>query len=462
MNHTYEKLSSNKAKLTLTISAEQFDEATQKAYLKMRGRINVPGFRKGKAPRKLIEKMYGEGVFYDEAFEALFPEAYEQAVTESGIKPVDRPSVDIVEIGEGKDLVCTAEVFVRPDVTLGEYQNLTITHQDVAVTQEQVDAKIKEEQEKLSRMVEVSDRPIKDGDIVNLDYSGSVDGVKFDGGTAEGQELTIGSNAFIPGFEEQMIGIAVGEEKDLEVTFPEEYHASELAGKKAVFHVKVNGIQVKELPELDDDFAQDVSEFNTFKDYELSVREALEKTAKRNNEVMIENALVDKAVENAQVDIPDAMIQEQVDYIVRDMQMRMAYQGLKMEDYLKYTNQTIEALRDMYKPQAENRAKTELVLEAIRDKEKVVPTEEDIAIQVKEQAERAGMALDKFEESLTEQQREYLKDSAAIQKTIDLMKATCVIQVPKQEEAEKAPEEKAEPAKKAAKKTKKADDSAEA
>lgn len=430
MSHIYEKLSSNKAKLSLTVPAAQFDEAIHKAYLKMRTRINVPGFRKGKAPRKLIEGMYGEGVFYDDAFDSIFPGAYEQAVTESAIKPVDRPSVDIVEIGAGQDLVFTVEVFVRPDVVLGEYLNLTVAHKPIVVTQEQVDAKITQEQEKLSRMTDVTDRPVQNDDIVTLDYAGTVDNVIFDGGTAQDQELTIGSNSFIPGFEEQMIGMQIGEEKDLQITFPEEYHSEELAGKESVFHVKVKAIRMKELPELDDDFAQDVSEFNTFADYEISIREELEKTAAKNSEITLENALVDMAAQNAQVDIPDAMIEDQINQIVRDMQMRMSYQGLKFEDYLKYTGQTLEDMQKMYKPQAESRVKTELVLEAIRANENVVPTDNEVAQQVKEQAERAGMPIEKFEEGLTEQQREYLKDSAAIQKVIDMMRSTCTIQDP--------------------------------
>jgi trigger factor len=478
MNHTYEKLSSNKAKLTMTVPAEQFDEATQKAYLKMRGRVNVPGFRKGKAPRKLIEKMYGEGVFYDDAFEILFPEVYEAAVTEAKIVPVDRPSVDIQEIGAGKELKFTVEVFVRPDVELGEYMNLTVTHKDIEVTDEQVKNHIAQEQEKLSRVVDITDRAVQNGDIVNLDYSGSVDGVKFDGGTADGQSLTIGSNSFIPGFEDQMVGIKLGEEKDLKVKFPKEYHAEELAGKAAVFHVKVNGIQAKELPELDDDFAQDVSDFNTFVDYEFSVREKLTETAKKNSEITLENALVDLAVKNATVDIPDAMIEEQLDYIMRDMQMRMAYQGLKMEDYLKYTGQSMEQMREMYKGEAENRVKSELVLEAIRVKEKVKPTKAEIAAQTKEQAQRSGMELEKFEESLTDKQKEYLADSAAIQKVIELMKASCKVVAPedegndkpkkkaapkaKKEAAEPKEEKKAAPAKKPRKTVKKDEKTAEA
>lgn len=444
MNHTYEKLSSNKAKLTFTIEAAAFDAAMQKAYLKMRGKVNIPGFRRGHAPRKLIENMYGEAVFYDDAFELLFPDAYEAAVKAEGLEPVDRPSVDIEEIGSGKELKFTCEVFVKPDVELGEYKALTIAHEDQTVTDEQVEARIKQDQERTSRMVDVEDRAVAQGDIVNLDYAGSVDGVAFEGGTAQGQTLTIGSNQFIPGFEEQMVGMAAGEERDLNVTFPAEYHAENLAGKTAVFHVKVNGIQVKELPELDDDFAMDVSDFNTFAEYKADVKAKLEETAKKNNEISIENALVEKAVENAKVEIPDAMVEDQVSMMLREMQMRMAYQGIKMEDYLKYTGQTMEQLREMYKGEAAKRVKTELVLEAIRKAENVTPTEAEIEAQVAEQAERSGQQKEDFEKNLTDKQREYLADSAAIQKVVDLLKAGAVITKPAAaEEAEKEEAEKA-------------------
>ncbi|MCQ2457648.1 MAG: trigger factor [Clostridia bacterium] len=428
MSHTYEKISGNKAKLTFTIPAEQFDEAMQKAYLKTRAKINVPGFRKGKAPRKFIENMYGEGVFYDDAFEMIFPDAYEAAVKEFDLKVVDRPDVDVQEIGAGKDLQFTAEVFVRPDVTLGDYKALTVeVEKKHEVTAEEIDARINQDVEKVSRTVDVEDRPVQDGDTVNLDYAGTVDGVAFDGGTAEGQTLKIGSHQFIPGFEEQMVGMQIGEEKDLDVTFPEEYHAEELAGKAAVFHVKVNGIQATEAPELDDDFAADVSDFDTFAEYKASIEKELTDRADRNHDVAVENALVEKAVENAQTDIPAAMIDDQASYMVREMSMRMAYQGLKMEDYMKYTGQTMDDLKNMYKPEAEKRVKIELVLEAIRKAEAIEPSEEEVEAQIAEQAKEMGRDVEEFKASLTDEQKEYLSDSAAIRKVVDLLKADAVV-----------------------------------
>ena len=399
MSHTYEKVSGNKAKLTFTIPAEQFDEAMQKAFLKLRGRINVPGFRKGKAPRKMIETLYGEGIFYDDAFELIFPDAYEAAVKEYDLHPVDRPDISLDEIGAGQDLKFHLEVFVRPDVKLGEYRNLTVEAEKQKLTDEMVDARISADQDKASRTIDVDDRPVQEGDTVNLNYAGTVDGVAFAGGTAENQTLKIGSHQFIPGFEEQMVGMNIGEEKDLNVKFPEEYHAEELKGKDAVFHVKVNGIQVTEKPELDDDFAADISEFNTFAEYKDSIVKELTDRINKNNDAAAENALVEKAVENAEMDVPQAMIDDQAEYMVREMGMRMSYQGLKMEDYLKYTGQTVEDLKAMYKPEAEKRVRTELVIDAIRKAEKVEPGEAEIERAIADQAERSGRDVDKWKET---------------------------------------------------------------
>jgi trigger factor len=424
MNHSVEKLTGNKVKITFQITAEAFDEAMQKSFLKNRGRINVPGFRKGKAPRKLIESMYGEGVFYDDAFDSLFPEAYQAAVKDNDLHPVDQPQVDIGQIGSGKELQFTCEVYVRPEVTLGEYKNLTIATHEHPVSDEMVKERIERDRERVSRLVDITDRPVLQGDTVNLDYLGTVDGVPFEGGTAKDQTLVIGSNQFIPGFEEQMAGIAIGEEKDLTVKFPEEYHAKELAGKDAVFHVKVNGIQKKELPELDDDFAMDVSDFDTFAAYEADIRKKLEEDAQKSLDVERENALIEKAVENASLDVPPPMVEDQLDQIVREMQLRMAYQGLKMEDYLKYTGQNAQQLRDMYKSEAESRAKVELVLEAIRKAEGIEPTQEEVDAQVTEQAKRAGQEKEEYLNKLNERQKEYLRDNAAIMKVIELMKST--------------------------------------
>ena len=459
MSHTYEKVSGNKAKLTFTVPAEQFDEAMQKAYLKLRGRINVPGFRKGKAPRKMIETLYGEGVFYDDAFELLFPDVYEAAVKEYDLHPVDRPQIDLDEIGAGKDLKFHLEVFVRPDVTLGEYKGLTVETEQQKLTDEMIDARISQDQEKASRTIDVDDRPVQEGDTVNLDYAGTVDGVAFAGGTAAGQTLKIGSHQFIEGFEEQMIGMNIGEEKDLQVKFPDEYHAEELKGKDAVFHVKVNGIQVTEKPELDDDFAADISEYNTFAEYRESIVKELTERVSKNNEAAAENALVDKAVENAQMDVPQAMIDDQAEYMVREMAMRMSYQGLKIEDYMKYTGQTPEGLKAMYKPEAEKRVKTELVIDAIRKAEKIEPSEADIEKAIADQAERSGVDVETFKKDLTDEQKDYLKDNAAIQLVLDLLKKDAKILEKKEEKAEE--EKPAKPAKKTAKKAEKPAESAE-
>ena len=458
MSHTYEKVSGNKAKLTFTIPAEQFDEAMQKAFLKLRGRINVPGFRKGKAPRKMIETLYGEGIFYDDAFELIFPDAYEAAVKEYDLHPVDRPDISLDEIGAGQDLKFHLEVFVRPDVKLGEYRNLTVEAEKQKLTDEMVDARISADQDKASRTIDVDDRPVQEGDTVNLNYAGTVDGVAFAGGTAENQTLKIGSHQFIPGFEEQMVGMNIGEEKDLNVKFPEEYHAEELKGKDAVFHVKVNGIQVTEKPELDDDFAADISEFNTFAEYKDSIVKELTDRINKNNDAAAENALVEKAVENAEMDVPQAMIDDQAEYMVREMGLRMSYQGLKMEDYLKYTGQTVEDLKAMYKPEAEKRVRTELVIDAIRKAEKVEPGEAEIERAIADQAERSGRDVEDFRKNLTDEQKDYLKDNAAIQMVLDLLKDGATILEKKEEKPEEKAEEK--PAKKTAarKSTRKAED----
>ena len=457
MSHTYEKLSGNKAKLTFTVPAEQFDEAMQQAFLKLRKRINVPGFRKGKAPRKMIETLYGESIFYDDAFEIVFPDVYRAAVEEYDLKPVDQPQIDLDEIGAGKDLKFHLEVFVRPDVTLGDYKALEVEADLQKLTDEMVDARIEEDRKKASRTVDVDDRPVQDGDTVNLDYAGSVDGVAFAGGTAQGQTLTIGSHQFIPGFEEQMIGMQIGEEKDLNVKFPDEYHAEELKGKDAVFHVKVNGIQVTEVPELDDDFAADISEFDTFKAYKDSIVSELTERVRKNNDIATENALVEKAAENAQIDIPEAMIEDQANYMVREMAMRMSYQGLRMEDYMKYTGQTPDDLKRMYKPEAEKRVRADLVIDAIRKAEKIEPTEEDIEKAIEEQAKQMGQDVETFRKNLTDEQKDYLKDNAAIRLVLDLLKKDAKVSEKKAEEpveekpAKKTTAKKA-PAKKPAKK----------
>ena len=440
MNATYEKISDNKAKLNFVFSAEEFDDAMQKAFLKIRKSIGIPGFRKGKVPRKIAETMFGESFLYDDAVNLLFPDAYEQALTENDLTPVDQPDYQMEQIGSGQELKFSVEVFVKPDVTLGDYKGLEAEVSMQHLTDAMVDAEIERDRDQASRTIDVEDRPVEDGDIVNLDYAGTVDGVAFAGGTANGQTLTIGSKHFIPGFEEQMIGMSVGEEKDLEVTFPASYHSEDLAGKDAVFHVKVNGIQKVEKPDLDDDFAQDISEFNTFAEYRADVEKRLTEQTEKNNRNTARNALLSKAVENAQVNIPQAMIDREGDYMLQEMEMNAAYQGISLDEYLKYMNMTREALKAQNEGEATRRVKTQLVLEAIRKAEGIEPTEEDIEKQIAEQAERYGQDVEDFRRSLNDQQKEYLKDNAAISLALDVLEKDAKIL----EKKDEAPEEKSE------------------
>ena len=425
MSYTVEKIASNKAKLTFIVPAEEFAAATQKAYLKMRGRVNVPGFRKGHAPRSLIERMYGPDIFYEEAINIWLPEKYDEAIEKEDLRAVDQPEVDVdwANIAPGSDVTITCEVFVYPEVTLGDYKGLAVEIEKETVTDADIEARINQDRTKASRTVEVLDRPVAEGDTVNLDYKGTVDGVAFDGGTAEGQTLTIGSHQFIPGFEEQMIGMCQAEEKDLQVTFPENYHAENLAGKEAVFHVKVNKISKTEMPELDDEFAADVSDFTTFADYRESIVKELQDKADQNNKTAVENAVVEKAAENATVDIPAAMVNREVSNMLRDMQLQMAYQGFKLEDYLKWTGQTVEQLADQNKGEAERRLKIRLVLEAIEKAEAVEATDEDIEKETENQAKRMGRDLEDFKKNLTDDQKEALRDAAKVTRTVALMTA---------------------------------------
>ena len=412
MSITVEKIASNKVKLSFDIDAAKFDEAMSKAYIKVRGQVNIPGFRKGKAPRKMIENMYGEGIFYDEAFELIFDEVYGPAVEENKVDVVDRPEIEIQQIGAGKNLQFTAEVFVVPEVTLGEYKGIAVKKEVTEVTDAQVDAKVEEERNKQATEVEVEDRAVMEGDTVNLDYAGSVDGVAFAGGTAEGQTLKIGSHTFIPGFEEQMIGMEIGEEKDLNVTFPEKYHSDELAGKAAVFHVKVNSITATELPALDDDFAKDISEFDTLDEYKADIRAKLEAQAAERDQNAFTNAVVEKVMENATVEIPNAMVERQIDSMMRDFEYRLMGQGLKLADFMKYTGQDMKAFRENYRGQAEKSVKAHLVLSAIEKAEAFEASAEAIDEQIAKFAPQTGKTVEELKATFSEQDLEYFKADA--------------------------------------------------
>ena len=412
MSTTVEKIASNKVKLSFDVDSAKFDEAMGKAYLKVRNQVTIPGFRKGKAPRKMIENMYGEGVFYDEAFELIFDEVYGPAVDENKIEVVDRPEIEIQEIGAGKNLKFTCEVFVKPDVTLGEYKGVSVKKETTVVTDVEVDARVEEERNKQATEIQVEDRAVAEGDTVNLDYAGTVDGVAFAGGTAQDQTLKIGSGSFIPGFEEQMIGMNIGEEKDLEVTFPEKYHAEELAGKAAVFHVKVNSITETQLPALDDDFAKDISEFDTLEEYKADIRAKLEAQAAEKDNNNFTNAVIEKVLENATVEIPEAMIERQIDSMMRDFEYRLMGNGLKLDDFLKYTGSDMKAFRENYRGQAEKSVKAHLVLEAIEKAEAIDATQEQIDKQLEAFAAQTGKTVEEFKASLSESDIEYFKADA--------------------------------------------------
>ena len=423
MTTTYEKLSSNKVKLNFTVEPEKFEEGIKKAYQKMVKKINIPGFRRGKAPMKVIEAHYGESVFYEDAFDAIFPELYQAALTEHNVDVVDRPELDVQQIGRGQELKFTVEVFVRPDVTLGEYKNLGIVKTVDEVTEDDVKAEIERARDRASRWIEVTDRAAKLDDQVNINYAGFLGEEQFQGGTAENHDLILGSGSFIPGFEDQLVGAEIGSDVDVNVTFPEQYHSEELAGKAVVFHVHVNSIREKEMPELDEDFVKEVSETaNTVEEYKAEIRERLESQAENRAETAFENEVIEKVVENAEVDIPAAMIEEQIDNMLRDMEMRMMYQGMKLDDYFKYTGQTREQVREMYKPSAEERVKTQLVVAAIMKAEEIKADDAEIDAEIAKYADQNKKSLDEFKAMLSDGDKEYFSEIASLQKTIAFLK----------------------------------------
>ena len=435
MSVQVENLEKNMAKLTIEVPAEELEKALEKAYQKQKKNISVPGFRKGKVPRAMVEKMYGPAVFYEDAVNSLVPEEYSKAAEESKLDIVSRPEINVEQIEKGKAFIFTATVAVKPEVTLGEYKGLEVAKADTTVTDEEVEAELKKEQEKNARTINVEDRPAADGDTVTLDFEGSVDGVPFDGGAGKDYPLTLGSHSFIPGFEEQLVGAALEEEKEVNVTFPEEYHAAELKGKPAVFKCTVNEIKVKELPEADDEFAKDVSEFDTLAEYKDDIRAKLleKKTADAKREK--QNKTVAKAVENATMEIPEAMITEQVRRMADDFARRLQSQGLSMDQYMQFTGLTMDALAQQMRPEALKRIQNSLVLEAIAKAENIEVSDEKVNEEIEKMAAAYKMEADKLKELIGDAEKEQMKSDLAIQAAVDMITDAAVeVEAAKEEE----------------------------
>lgn len=421
MSLQVEKMEKNMAKLTIEVSAEDLEKAMQNAYQKAKGKISIPGFRKGKAPRKMIEQMYGKGIFLEDAANALIPEHYSKALSECELEIVSQPEINVTQAEPGKAFIFTADVAVKPEVVLGEYKGVEVPKAETEVTDEEVEAEIKKEQEKNSRTVTVEDRGAENGDVVTIDFEGFVNDVPFDGGKGTEYPLTLGSHTFIPGFEEQLVGTKAGDHVEVNVTFPEEYQAPDLAGKAAVFKCDVKKVEAKELPEVDDDFAQDVSEFDTLAEYKDDLKAKLAK--KKADEALRakEDAAVEKIIENAQMDIPEAMVMTQVRQMADDFSRRMQAQGLSMEQYFQFTGLTAEKMMEDMKPQALKRIQTRLVLEKIAETENIEPSEEEVNNEIAKMAETYKMEADKLKGLIGENELKQMKMDMAVQKAVTLV-----------------------------------------
>ena len=433
MSLQVEKLEKNMAKLTIEVSAEDLDKAMEKAYQKQKSRISLPGFRKGKAPRKMIESMYGKGVFMEDAVNSLVPQEYTKALGECDLEIVSQPEINVTQMEPGKALIFTADVAVKPEVTLGDYKGVEVPKSEIAVTDEEVDAEVKKEQDKNARTVAVEDRAAANGDITTIDFEGFVDGVAFDGGKGTDYALTLGSGTFIPGFEDQLVGANTGDHVEVKVTFPEEYQAKELAGKEAVFQCDVKKIETKEVPELDDEFAKDVSEFDTLAEYKEDIKKSL--LAKKEARTAKENAAVDKAIENAQMDIPELMTKTECRQMMDDFSRRMQQQGLSMEQYFQFTGQSMDKMMEDMKPQALKRIQTRLVLEKVAEAENIRPSEEEITEEIQKMADAYKMEADKIREAIGESGLEQMKKDMAVQKAVTVI-ADAAVEVEKAADAE--------------------------
>ncbi len=421
MSVQVEKLEKNMAKLTIEVSAAEFEKALEDAFLKNKNKISVPGFRKGKVPRQMVEKMYGPEIFYEDAANALIPDAYSKALDECEEDIVSSPEIDVTQIEKGKSFIFTATVALKPEVKLGKYKGVKVEAAEVTVTDEEVDAKIEKERENNARTIEVTDRPVKDGDMTVLDFEGFVDGVAFDGGKGENYPLTIGSGAFIPGFEEQLVGAEIGKEVEVNVTFPEDYQAEELKGKAAVFKCTIKEIKEKELPALDDEFASEVSEFDTLEEYKKDVKETLTIEKEKAARDAKEAAVIDAIIADSDMDIPEAMVTTQQKQMIDEFAQRMQMQGLSMEQYFQFTGATLDKMMEQVKPQAETRIKSRLVLEAVAAKEGIEVTEEDYEEEIKTMAEVYQMEPDKIKEMLPEKSVKGIKEDIAVKKAAEFV-----------------------------------------
>ena len=421
MSVQLEKLEKNMAKLTIEVSAEELEKAIEGAYQKNKNKISIPGFRKGKVPRQMVEKMYGKEIFYEDAANALIPDAYEKAVEECEEDIVSSPSIDVVQIEAGKPFIFTAEVALKPEVKLGKYKGVKVPGADLTVTDEEIDAEINKERERNARNIEVTDRAVKDGDMTVLDFEGFVDGVAFEGGKGENYPLTIGSGAFIPGFEEQLVGAEIGKEVEVNVTFPEDYQAEDLKGKAALFKCTVKEIKEKELPELDDEFASEVSEFDTLAEYKADVKGKLEERKAKEAKDDKEAAVIEAIVKDSDMEIPEAMLATQQRQMIDEFAQRIQMQGLSLEQYFQFTGSSYDRMLEEVKPQAEKRIQSRLVLEAVVKAENIEATDEDYEEELKSMAEVYQMEIDKIKEMLPEKSADQIKKDIAVRKAADFV-----------------------------------------
>ena len=421
MSVQVENLEHNMAKLTINVSAEELEKALDSAYKKQKGQISVPGFRKGKVPRAMIEKMYGAGVFYEDAANILMQQTYPAAIDESGVDIVSRPTVDVVQIEKGKEFIYTAEVAVRPEVTLGKYMGVTVTKIDTTVTDEEVDAELENQRNKNARTVTVTDRPVAEGDTAVIDFEGFVDGVAFEGGKGENHPLEIGSHTFIDTFEDQLVGKNTGDEVEVNVTFPEKYQAEDLAGKPATFKVKINEIKTKELPELDDEFAQDAAGVDTLAEYKEELKKNLTEKKETEAKKTKEDEAIKKIIDKSKMDIPEAMINTQCETMVEEFAQRIAQSGLTLEQYLQFSGMTVDQLKEQVRPEALTRIQSSLVLEQIAKDENIEVTDADVDAEVEKMAKAYGMEPDKLKEYMGDAEKESMKEDIAITKAVDLI-----------------------------------------